>query len=280
MTGEATMLTRLIPSTGEAMPAIGVGTYDTFDTGPDKAAREPLRQVLRELFAAGGAMIDSSPMYGSAEEVTGDLLADIGMREAAFVATKVWIEGRERGIAQMRASMAKLRCEAIDLMQVHNLVDWRTQLATVRAWKAEGLIRHDGITHYTPRAFRELERAIAAEKPQFVQLPYSIAVRDAEDRILDVCADNGAAVIVNRPVDGGGLFRAVRGRALPDWAAEFDCASWGQFFLKYLLGHPAVTCLIPGTSDPAHARDNVAAGRGRLPDAGMRARMAALVDGL
>ncbi len=275
-----TVETRPIPSTGEALPVIGVGTYNTFDTGNVMTAREPLRQVLRDLFAAGGSMIDSSPMYGTAESVTGDVLADIGMRDKAFVATKVWIEGRDRGISQMRDSMKKLRVDVMDLMQVHNLVDWRTQLATVRAWKAEGLIRYDGITHYTPRAFRECERVIVAEKPQFVQIPYSIAVRDAEDRILDVCADSGAAVIVNRPVDGGNLFRAVRGKPLPDWAAEFDCTSWGQFFLKYLLGHPAVTVLIPGTADPAHMRDNIAAGGGRMPDAKARARMAALVDGL
>jgi aryl-alcohol dehydrogenase-like predicted oxidoreductase len=274
------METRPIPSTGEALPVIGVGTYNTFDTGNVMTAREPLRQVLRDLFAAGGSMIDSSPMYGTAESVAGDLLADIGQRDKAFVATKVWIEGRARGIAQMRTSMEKMRVGVMDLMQVHNLVDWRTQLATVRAWKEQGLIRYDGVTHYTPGAFRELERVIAAEKPQFVQLPYSIVVRDAEDRILAVCADNGAAVIVNRPVDGGNLFRAVRGRSLPDWAAEFDCASWGQFFLKYLLGHPAVTCLIPGTSSPAHLRDNIRAGMGRFPDARQRARMAALLDGL
>ena len=154
------------------------------------------------------------------------------------------------------------------------------QLATVRAWKEEGLIRYDGITHYTPRAFRECERVIVEKKPQFVQIPYSIAVRDAEERILDVCADNGAAVIVNRPVNGGNLFRAVRGKPLPDWASDFDCASWGQFFLKYLLGHQAVTCVIPGTASPDHMQDNIRAGTGSLPDAKQRARMAALVDGL
>ena len=274
------MITRPIPSSGEALPVVGVGTYRTFDVGGNEAAREPLKDVLRALFDAGGSVIDSSPMYGSAESVAGDVLAGIGMRSRAFVATKVWVEGRRRGIAQMRESMRRLRTDTIDLMQVHNLVDWRTQLSTIRAWKEEGTIRYSGITHYTPGAFDRLAAVIEAEPVDFVQLPYSIVVRDAEDGLLSLAAEKGVAVIVNRPYEGGDLFRKVRNRPLPGWAAEFDCASWGQFFLKYLLGHPAVTCVIPGTGKVRHMLDNVAAGKGRLPEAKARARMAALVDDL
>ena len=271
------MTTRPIPSSGEALPVVGVGTWRTFDVGDSEAAREPLKEVLRLLLEAGGAVIDSSPMYGRAEGVAGGALAALGLRDRAFIATKVWIEGRQRGIAQMRDSMRKLRSETIDLMQVHNLVDWRTQLSTIRAWKEQGTIRYSGITHYTPGAFDRLAGIIESEPVDFVQLPYSIVVREAEARMLPLAAERGVAVIVNRPYEGGDLFRKTRGRALPDWAAEIDCASWGQFFLKYLLGHPAVTCVIPGTGRVDHLLDNVAAGRGRLPDAAMRARMAALV---
>lgn len=274
------MRARPIPSSGEALPVVGVGTYRTFDVGSSDAAQEPLREVLRLLFEAGGSVIDSSPMYGSAESVAGDVLAALGMREKAFIATKVWTEGRRQGIAQMRESMRRLRSGTIDLMQVHNLVDWRTQLATIRAWKEEGTVRYSGITHYTPGAFDRLAGVIESGPVDCVQLPYSIVVRDAEQRMLPLAADKGVAVIVNRPYEGGDLFRKTRGRPLPGWAAELDCASWGQFFLKYLLGHPAVTCVIPGTGKASHLLDNVAAGRGRLPDAALRARMVALVEEL
>lgn len=274
------MITRPIPSSGEALPAVGIGTYRAFDVGDGEAARAPLADCLQALVAAGGSVIDSSPMYGTAESVTGDALADIGLREKAFVATKVWTDGRRRGIAQMRESMRRLRTGTIDLMQVHNLVDWRTQLATIRAWKEEGTVRYSGITHYTPGAFDRLASVIRSEPVDFVQLPCSIVVRDAEEALLPFAADKGVAVIVNRPYEGGGLMRRVRDRPLPGWASELDCTSWGQLFLKYLLGHPAVTCVIPGTGSPAHLRDNLAAGRGRLPDAIQRARMVALVEDL
>jgi aryl-alcohol dehydrogenase-like predicted oxidoreductase len=277
---DAAIMTRPIPSSGEALPVVGVGTYRTFDVGGSEAAREPLRETLRVLFDGGGSVVDSAPMYGSAERVTGDLLAESGLHSEAFIATKVRIDGREHGIAQMRESMRRLRTETIDLMQVHNLVDWRPQLATIRAWKEQGVFRYSGITHYTPRGFDQLARIIEAETVDFVQLPYSIVVRDAEQRLLSLAADRGVAVVANLPYDSGDLFRKVRNRPLPGWASAFDCESWGQFFLKYLLGHPAVTCVIPGTAKPDHLRDNLAAGRGRLPDARARARMAALVGEL
>ena len=274
------MLARPIPSTGEAMPVIGLGTYQTFDVGRKPEVRAVLGEVLRQFMDAGGAMIDSSPMYGTAEAVCGDVLAQTGLQGRGFIATKVWTSGRSRGIAQMRGSFEKLRCDVIDLMQIHNLVDWRTQLATMRSWRKEGLIRYIGITHYTTRAFGDLEKVMAHEAVDFVQLPYSIAVRSAEERILSVAADRGVGVIVNRPYDGGKLFGAVRGRPLPEWAAEFDCTGWGQFFLKYILGHPAITCVIPATGKIDHLCELVAAGEGRLPDAAERARMAALVEDL
>lgn len=274
------MLTRPIPSTGEAMPVIGLGTYQTFDVGRGARVRAVLGEILQRFVDAGGTMLDSSPMYGRAEAVSGDVLVETGLRGRVFIATKVWTRGRRQGEAQMRDSMEKMRCDVIDLMQIHNLVDWQTQLATMRQWREDGLIRYLGITHYTTGAFDELEDVMTREAVDFVQLPYSIAVRAAEDRILSVAADNGVAVIVNRPYDGGHLFGAVRGRPLPAWASEFDCSGWGQFFLKYILGDPAITCVIPATGNPDHLPDLLAAGEGRLPDAVQRARMAALFDDL
>lgn len=274
------MSTRPIPSSAEALPVIGVGTWQTFDVGADAAVRAPLRQLLVEMFDADGLVVDSSPMYGRAEQVAGDLLEQLGLGAKAFIATKVWTRGRDAGIEQMRRSMALFRGARIDLMQVHNLLDWRTHMGTLRQWKEDGTIRYHGITHYTQSAFGDLARIMQAEKPDFVQLPYSIGVRGAADRLLPLAAELGIAVLVNRPYEGGGLFRAVRGRDLPPWAAEFDAASWGQFFLKYILGDPAITCVIPGTSKVRHILDNVAAGRGRLPDAAMRRRMVELVQSL
>lgn len=262
------------------MPIIGLGTYRTFDVGRGLEERAVLGEVLRQFTDAGGAMIDCSPMYGKAETICGDVLAYTGLHDRVFVATKVWTSGRRRGDAQMRESQTKLRCDVIDLMQIHNLVDWQIHLPILRDWRDAALIRYIGITHYTTAAFRELEDIMAREAIDFVQLPYSIAVRAAENRILSVASDRGVGVIVNRPYDGGALFRAVRGRLLPVWAAEFDCTGWGQFFLKYILGHPAVTCAIPATGKFDHLAELVAAGKGRLPDAGQRARMAALLDDL
>lgn len=271
------LLTRPIPKSGEALPVMGLGTWQVFAVGPDPKERAPLLEVLRLLFEGDGRVIDSSPMYAPAEKVTGDLLAQMEPHPAPFFATKVWTHGREKGIAQMEASMRYMRTERIDLMQIHNLVDWRAHLPTLRDWKERGRVRYLGITHYTPAAFDELARLIESEPLDFVQFPYSIAVRDAERRLLPLALERGVAVLVNRPFEGGDLFGSVRGRPLPDWAAEFEAGTWSQFFLKYLLGHPAVTCIIPGTAKPRHMLDNLAAGRGRLPNDEERRRMVALL---
>jgi len=240
-----------------------------------------LRKVLRLFLDAGGRIIDSSPMYGSAEAVTGDLLADIPGAPRPFLATKVWTTGAERGILQMQRSAQLLRAEPIDLMQIHNLVDWRTHLASLRRMKEEGSIRYIGITHYTIGALPELAHILAHEPGiDFVQLGYSLATRAAETEILPVAASRGVAVIANQPLERGDLFRRVRGRPLPDWAGEFDCTSWAQLFLKYILAEPAVTCVIPATGSPAHMKDDLAAGFGRLPDARQRQQIRALWDRL
>src|SRR4051794_39884211 len=272
---ESSMQTRPIPSTQEALPVIGCGTWQTFDVGPSPADRAPLGEVLDTLFAGGGSVVDSSPMYGRAEGVVGDLLAAAGSRGRAFLATKVWTRGRAEGIAQMERSMALLRADRIDLMQIHNLLDWRTHLATLRDWKAQGRIRYLGVTHYTPSAYTELEAVMRAEPLDFVQVNYALDDREAERRILPLAAERGMAVLVNRPFGGGGLLRRLASRPLPPIATEIGCASWAQLLLKFVLGHPAVTCAIPGTAKPAHMADNVRAGRGPLPDETMRGRIAA-----
>ncbi len=274
------VLTRPVPKSGEALRAIGLGTWQTFDIGGDAEERALRREVLELLFEAGGSVIDSSPMYGRSEAVVGDLLAEMGARDRAFLATKVWTRGREQGIAQMERSLSRFRTERLDLMQIHNLVDWRTHLKTLRAWKEQGRIRYLGITHYTTGALDDLARIIEREPIDFVQFAYSLSVRQAEQRLLPLAAERGVATLINRPYEKGSLFRAVRGEALPEWAADFGCASWGQFFLKYILAHPAVTCVIPGTSKPRHMVDNLGAARGRLPDAGERRRMVELWQSL
>jgi diketogulonate reductase-like aldo/keto reductase len=277
----AEMISRPIPSTGEAMPVIGLGTWQVFEVGGDEAARRPLREVLSLLFDSGGRMIDTSPMYGRAEAVTGDLLTEMGVRRRAFLATKVWTSGRERGTEQMRRSAQLLRTEVIDLMQIHNLVDWRTQLATLREMKASGKVRYIGITHYTRSALPELARILEAEPGiDFVQFGYSLATRETESRLLPTAAAREVAAIANQPFEQGDLFRRVRGRALPQWASEFDCTSWAQLFLKYILAEPAVTCVIPATANPAHMKDNLAAGFGRLPDARQRQQIRQFWDSI
>ena len=273
------MHSRLIPSTREPLPVVGCGTWRTFDVGQSSDERDRLREVLRILFDHGGSVIDSSPMYGAAESVVGDLLAAMNARDEAFIATKVWTSGHEAGITQMRRSLELLHVERIDLMQVHNLVDWRTQLATLRAWKKEGRIRYIGITHYTPSAYAELESVMRAEKPDFVQLDYSLADRAAEQRLLPLAADLGVAVIVNQPFGGGGLLRSLLAKPLPSWSAEIGCETWAQVLLKFVLANPAVTCVIPGTGRPEHMKDNVRAGFGHYPDAALRARMLAVLSG-
>ena len=271
--GTAPVLTRAIPSSGAALPVIGVGTWQVFDVGSSATERAPLAQVLETLFAGGGTVVDSSPMYGRAEGVAGDLLADAKIRDKAFIATKVWTRGRAEGIAQMQRSFALFKTEKIDLMQVHNLLDCDTHLATLRGWKSEGRVGYIGVTHYTSGAYRE--DVLRKEKLDFVQLNYSIDDRAAEKVLLPLAADRGIAVLINRPFGGGGLLRTLKGRALPAWAPEIGCTSWPQILLKFILSHPAVTCAIPGTGKPEHMLDNLEAGRGFLPDAGLREKMAA-----
>ena len=272
------MLMRRVPSDGETLPAVGLGTWQTFDVGGSAAERQPLREVLRRFTALGGRVVDSSPMYGQAESVVGDLAVELSPSPPLFVATKVWTSGREAGVAQMERSLKRLRVVRLDLMQVHNLVDWQTHLRTVRDWKAAGRVRYVGVTHYTASAYGDLERIMRGEPLDFVQLNYSLAEREAEARLLPLAAERGIAVLVNRPYAEGALFRRVRGRALPPWAAEIDCQSWGQFFLKWILAHPAVTAVLPATSNPEHLTDNMGAGTGAIPDAATRTRMAAHLD--
>ncbi|MGE0579208.1 aldo/keto reductase, partial [Reyranella sp.] len=259
------MQVRKIPSSGGALPVVGCGTWRTFDVGRKPEERAPLAEVLRILFEAGGSVIDSSPMYGAAEGVVGDLLAAAGTRRKAFIATKVWTSGRDAGIAQMHKSMTLLKTDRIDLMQVHNLLDWRTHLPTLRAWKQEGRVRYLGVTHYTESAHGELEKVLRAEPWDFVQLNYALDDRAVERRLLPLAAERGIAVIVNQPFGGGGLLRKLLGRKLPAWAGEIDCTSWAQLLLKFVLANPAVTCVIPGTGKPEHMRDNVQAGLGAYP---------------
>ena len=270
------ILARPIPSSGENVPAIGLGTWRTFDVGTASATRAPLREVLQQFVALGGRVIDSSPMYGAAEGVVGDLAADLGVADALFLATKVWTSGREAGLAQMDRSMKLMRAKRLDLMQIHNLLDWRTHLRTLRELKQAGRIRYLGVTHYTSGGYDELERVLAAERLDFIQVNYSLGEREAERRILPLAKDRGVAVLVNRPFAEGHLFSRVRGEALPAWAQDIDCESWAQIFLKWILAHPAVTCVIPATSKVQHLADNMKAGIGTLPDPATRDRIAAL----
>jgi diketogulonate reductase-like aldo/keto reductase len=274
------MLRRAIPRSGESLPVVGLGTYQTFDVGDDRAAREPLREVLRALVEHGGSVIDSSPMYGSSEAVVGELCAELELRPRLFLATKVWTSGRDAGVRQMEQSLRRMRAESLDLMQIHNLVDWRTHARTLREWKQAGRIRYAGVTHYHSGAYDELERVMKTRQFDFVQLNYSIAEREAEETLLPLAQELGMAVIANRPFAQASLFSRVQGRPLPSWAAEFDCGSWAQFFLKYILAHPAVTCVIPATSKPKHMLDNLMAGYGKLPDEKARRRMTQFLSGL
>ena len=275
-TMDSALLRRRIPSSGELIAAVGLGTYDSFDVAD--SASPALEQVLARFVALGGAMVDSSPMYGNSESVVGDLAAKLGLRDRLFLATKVWTRGHDEGIRQMETSLTRLRTRHLELMQVHNLVDWQVHLPTLREWKQLGRLRYLGVTHYHESAYRELEAVLRAEKPDFVQINYSLAEREAEMRMLPLAQDLGIAVIINRPFAKASLFSQVRGKPLPAWAAEFDCASWAQFFLKFILAEPAVTCVIPATGKVHHLEDNLAAGHGRLPDARQRARMAATLE--
>lgn len=272
------MRTRPVPKSGEALPVIGCGTWQTFDVGAAAPERAERAEVLRTLFAAGGRVIDSSPMYGSSEEVVGAALARLDARPSAFLATKIWTSGRAAGLAQMEDSLRLFGADAIDLMQIHNLLDWRTHMPTLRAWKADGKIRYLGVTHYHAGAYDDLAAVIRAEDPDFVQFNYALDDREAERMLLPLAADRGVAVLINRPFGGGGLLRRLMRRPLPEWAAEIGAESWAQALLKFVLAHPAVTCAIPGTGSARHMADNARAGDGRYPDAELRKRMIAEVE--
>jgi len=273
-------LARRIPKTGEAIPAVGLGTWQVFDVASDAKEKAQARETLKVFAELGGRVIDSSPMYGSSESVTGELAAALGVRAKLFVATKVWTSGRQAGIRQMEDSMRKLRVERLDLMQVHNLVDASTHLATLREWKNAGRVRYLGVTHYHAGAHADLGKIIRPGDIDFVQVNYSLAEPEADRRLLAAAADSRTAVIVNRPFAEGSMFRRVKDKPVPEWAKEIGCASWAQFFLKWILGHPAVTCAIPGTRNPKHVADNLGAASGPLPDDAMRRRMSVYFESL
>jgi len=273
MNKPADILQRAIPGAKELLPIIGMGTWQTFDIGEGKEQRTQMRDILRAFYNRGGRVLDSSPMYGRSEDVLGDLTADLKLLGQFFMATKVWTSGANQGIQQMKSSMSKMRTQPMDLMQVHNLVDVKTHLRTLREWKAAGKIRYIGLTHYVVSAHDDLERLIRSEEIDFIQVNFSIQTRNAEKRLLDVAQDHEVGVLINRPYEGGNLFRRMKGKALPEWAAEWDISSWGQFFLKYIVSHPAVTCAIPATSKLHHLEDNMGAAFGRLPDENTRKKM-------
>ncbi|MEJ2129356.1 MAG: aldo/keto reductase [Woeseiaceae bacterium] len=272
MAEERNMITRVIPSSGEEIPVLGIGTYDVFDHASTTDAISRSQQIVDILLAEGGSVIDTSPMYNRSEKIIGDILEAGSPRRAMFLATKVWTDGREAGIEQMNRSAELMNTDVIDLMQVHNLRDTDIHMRTIREWQEQGRIRYNGLTHYTASAHAALEAAMKEYQPEFIQINYSLGEREADQRLLPLAADMGIAVLINRPYQSGRLFRAVAGKELPEWASEF-AASWGQFFLKWIIGHPAVSCVIPATSKPHHMRDNVEAGIGDLPDVHTRQRM-------
>ena len=276
---ERAMIQRKIPSSGESVPIIGIGTSRRYQ-GTTEAERAQLREVLRQLKALGGKVIDTAPAYGNAETVVGDLVAELGIRDSLFIATKVGAQGREAGIEQMEQSLKRLRTRKIDLIAVHNLRDTQTQLRTLREWKQAGRIRYVGITTSSDRQYQEFEQTMKTEPLDFIQVDYALDNRNADQRILPLAADRGMAVMINLPFGQGRLFRAVQGQTLPPWASDFDCASWAQFFLKYIVSHPAVTCAIPGTATVEYLIDNLGASRGRLPEPAMRRRMERFIDQL
>ncbi|MBP5970338.1 aldo/keto reductase [Pseudomonas iridis] len=276
--GGQAMQTRAIPSSSESLPVVGLGTYRGFDVAPGDPAYRQLPVVLEELFAKGGTVVDSSPMYGRAEETTGELLSIHEPRSPAFLATKVWTRGRKEGIAQMEQSFSLLRTERIDLMQIHNLLDWQTHLPTLREWKEQGRIRYIGITHYTSSAYDEVDAVLKAEQLDFLQINYALDDRGVEKRILPLCRERGVAVICNRPFGGGELLARLKGKPLPAWVSDVQVSSWPQLALKFLLAHPAVTCVIPGTGNPRYMADNVKAGFGPTLTDAQRHQLIALVS--
>ncbi len=273
------MRARTIPSTGEQLPVVGLGTYSVFDVDSTPEEIDLRRQIVKLLTDAGGSVIDTSPMYNRSERVIGDVIEAGAERDSLFVATKVWTDGRDAGAKQMQKSAELMNTEVIDLMQVHNLRDTEAHLATIRDWQSDGRIRYNGLTHYTAGAHAALESAMREHEPQFIQINYSLGEREADQRLLPLAQDMGIAVLVNRPYQAGRLFRAVAGRELPAWAKDF-ASSWGQFFLKFIISHPAVTCVIPATSKLHHMTDNLGAGYGELPDPKTRQRMVDFIQGI
>jgi len=278
--GSKSMLMKAIPASGEKIPVIGMGSSRTFEVGDDQEQRARLTQVLQAFFDQGGTVIDTSPMYGSSEQVLGELLANVQKKQSLFMATKVWTEGRQEGITQMQESMDLLHTPVIDLMQIHNLLDWKVHWETLAEWKQQGRVRYIGITTHRGYDHDELAHVMQNYPIDFIQFSYSIANRKAEQQILPLAAERGIATMVNRPFQRGDLFRHVKGKELPAWAADLDCNSWGQFFLKFVISHPAVTCTIPATSKVHHMVDNMAAGYGRIPDNNQRKRMLEYFDSI
>lgn len=272
-------LHRPLPRTRESIPVVGMGTWLTFDVGDERVPRAQRRQVLQRFFAAGGGVIDSSPMYGRAERLLGELLPDLPHAGRLFTSTKVWTGFDRIGPRQLEESLRLWRVPRFDLVLVHNLLNWEAHLKTLRAWKDAGRVRYIGVSTSHGRKHDEVQRVMREHPIDAIQITYNLADTSAEP-VLDLAAQRGIAVYINRPFDGGLLFNAVGARALPAWAAEFDCANWAQFFLKWIIGHPAVTCTIPATTQPAHMDENMGAGLGRLPDQAMRKRMSALIERL
>lgn len=268
----SSMFSKKIPSSGEALPVVGLGTYDVFDVESSPAEIDLRRQIVELLTAGGGSLIDTSPMYNRSEKVIGDVINAAGNRKDLFLATKVWTDGESAGVAQMKRSADLMRTDVIDLMQVHNLRDTEVHMASIRDMQSDRKIRYSGLTHYTAGAHAALVREMRRHKPDFIQINYSLGEREAEDLVLPTAREMGIAVLINRPFQAGRLFRAVSGQSLPAWAESF-AESWGQFFLKFIVSHPAVTCAIPATSKTHHMIDNAGAGTGELPDAATRKRM-------
>jgi len=273
----ASVITRPIPSSGEQLPIIGLGTWQTFDVGSSSTARAQLEDVLRAFVELGGRVVDSSPMYGTSEEVVGDLAAKLGLHSKLFLATKVWTMGKKAGIEQMEESFRKLRAKRMDLMQVHNLEDVAVHMPTLLEWKRAGRIRYVGVTHWTASSHDSVISAMKKWSLDFVQINYSVAEREAERRLLPLAKESGVAVIANRPFVSGELLRRLSGKPLPGWAKEIGAESWAQLLLKFAVSHPAITCAIPATSKVTHMRDNMRAALGPLPDEKLRRRIADLV---
>ena len=277
---ESRVIKKIIPASGEQLSVIGLGTSRTFDVGSNLDSISSLVGVIQTFFEMGGQLIDSSPMYGSAESVTGSLLKQVSNKHGLFSATKVWTYGKSDGIEQMERSMQRIGVDQIDLMQIHNLRDWQIHIETLVDWKAQGKIRYIGITTSHGRSHAELENIMQKLPLDFVQFSYNILDRTAEQRLLPIAGEKGIATLINRPYQRGSLFRLVKGNPLPEWATEIDCASWGQFFLKFIASHPTVTCIIPATSKLKHMKDNMGAGYGRLPDERTRQRMIEFIEAL